>query len=360
MNSHNKFQIALKKGSFNLDVDIEFKVGECLGLWGSSGSGKTSLLRALAGLEQTAQSVIHVAGQVWQDSAKSVCLPPWLRPVGYVFQDASLFPHLDVENNLRFAVKRNKNKPDPRLWSSTLELLGIGGLLKRNPSLLSGGERQRVAIARALLAEPILLLLDEPLSAIDSDKKSEVLPWLERVRKELKISMVYVTHSKEEFLNLAESVAVIKEGHIYQKGPLSTVFPGFSRSPISEQPIEFELQARVSDNDEGLQLMKLEFSGGSIWVKQEKVPTDKLLIITVLAQEVIVTPDFAGAGSELNMFEGKITDISDMPHPSEKLLKLSAGEVTLYSKTTSKAVDQLALKSGMKVWIQIRNIKKVD
>ncbi len=361
MNSQNKFQISLFKGSFHLEVDIEFQIGECLGLWGSSGSGKTSLLRAVAGLDQVEDALIIVAGQVWQDSSKSVCLAPWQRPIGYVFQDASLFPHLDVENNLKFAVKRNKNNPDPRLWGSTLELLGIGGLLKRSPSLLSGGERQRIAIARALLTEPKLLLLDEPLSAIDSDKKSEVLPWLEQVREELKISMVYVTHSSQELLGLAQSVAVMKEGRISQKGPLETIFPVLAPSQMNEQTaeVEFEFQARVSKVDELLQLMRLDFSGGSIWVKRENFDLNQPLIIQVLAQEVLISTEVAAASSELNTFEGAVTNISDMPHPSEKLIQLSSGGAHFLSITSTKAVNQLALKRQMKVWIQIRSVKKL-
>jgi molybdate transport system ATP-binding protein len=205
------------------------------------------------------------------------------------------------------------------------------------------------------------LLLDEPLSAIDSDKKSEVLPWLEQVREELKISMVYVTHSSQELLGLAQSVAVMKEGRISQKGPLETIFPVLAPSQMIEQTaeVEFEFQARVSKVDELLQLMRLDFSGGSIWVKRENFDLNLPLIIKVLAQEVLVSTEVAAASSELNTFEGAVTNILDMPHPSEKLIQLSSGGAHFLSITSTKAVNQLALKRQMKVWIQIRSVKKL-
>ena len=186
---------------FSLDVDLALPGRGVTALFGHSGSGKTTLLRCIAGLERAAQGRLAVDGEVWQDAGS--WLPPHQRPIGYVFQEASLFAHLTVLGNLRYGMKRISGAQRVSL-DHAIELLGIGHLLDRKPDRLSGGERQRVGIARALAVSPRLLLMDEPLAALDLKRKQEILPYLERLHDELSIPVLYVSHSPDEVARLAD------------------------------------------------------------------------------------------------------------------------------------------------------------
>ncbi|HET9644943.1 MAG TPA: molybdenum ABC transporter ATP-binding protein, partial [Burkholderiaceae bacterium] len=207
----------LRRGAFSLDVDIVLPSRGITALFGPSGSGKTTLLRCIAGLERAEQARIVVDCSVWVD--ERIWLPAHRRPIGMVFQEASLFPHLSVLDNLRYGQRRAKGAPAGDLRPA-IELLGITHLLERMPDRLSGGERQRVAIARALAVVPSLLLMDEPLAALDVARKREILPYLERLHDELKIPMLYVSHLPEEVARLADHLVVLEEGRVRAHGPL--------------------------------------------------------------------------------------------------------------------------------------------
>ena len=218
-----RITLNLDRGTdFRLDVSFEIPDKGITVLFGPSGCGKTTVLRCTAGLERAAGRVV-VADRVWQDDARNIFVPAWERRLGYVFQEASLFEHLNVEGNLRFGLRHKDARGGLARFSEAVELLGIGHLLQRRVQLLSGGERQRVAIARALLMTPDLILMDEPLAALDWNRKQEILPWLERLRDELSVPMLYVTHSADEMARLADQVICFENGRIVAEGPLEEV-----------------------------------------------------------------------------------------------------------------------------------------
>ena len=216
MNIHLQLNIA--RADFDVSVDVQLPAHGITVIYGPSGCGKTTLLRCVAGLEPSARGVVQLGHEVWQDDAHDVCLPTHQRALGYVFQEASLFDHLDVAGNLAYghtrAEKQSRNAMSQAVVQQTIELLGIGHLLKRRSHELSGGERQRVAIARALVTQPRLLLLDEPLAALDYARRQEVLPWLEKLRDDLNIPMLYVTHSSDEVARLADTLVVLDAGNL--------------------------------------------------------------------------------------------------------------------------------------------------
>ena len=206
---------------FSLNVALNLPERGITALFGDSGSGKTTLLRCIAGLEHAPQGHLSVAGEVWQD--QNCWLPPYKRPIGFVFQEVNLFSHLSVSGNLRYGMKRSRHAVPARL-NQVIELLDIGHLLERKPEWLSGGERQRVGIARALVLNPRLLLMDEPLAALDLKRKQEILPYLERLHDELEIPLLYVSHSAEEVARLADYLVVMAQGQIIAQGNLVEVW----------------------------------------------------------------------------------------------------------------------------------------
>jgi molybdate transport system ATP-binding protein len=220
---HNRIALRFQRPEFVLTVDLELPAQGITVLFGPSGSGKTTLLRCVAGLERPDHAHIHIAGQVWQDDARKVFLPTWQRPLGYVFQEASLLSHLDVLGNLRYGVQRTGSGQTAEALQAAIALLGIEGLLKRRAHQLSGGERQRVAIARALAMQPRVLLLDEPLASLDHARRQDVLPWLERLRDEVRIPMLYVTHAADEVDRLADTLVLLDSGRVTACGPASEI-----------------------------------------------------------------------------------------------------------------------------------------
>ncbi|MDP2021255.1 MAG: molybdenum ABC transporter ATP-binding protein, partial [Hydrogenophaga sp.] len=220
MTSDLTLQTRLVRDAFTLDLALTLPGRGLTALFGASGSGKTTCLRVLAGLEPAASGHLSVGGELWQDSARGLFVPPHQRALGYVFQEASLFDHLSVRDNIRFGYRRTPAVQRRYGWDHGLELLGIGHLLQRMPHELSGGERQRVAMARALATSPRVLLMDEPLAALDTPRKAEILPWLEQLHQKLDIPVVYVTHSADEVARLADHLVLLEQGRVMAQGPV--------------------------------------------------------------------------------------------------------------------------------------------
>ncbi len=233
-----QLRLSLRRGAFELRIELALPAHGITVFFGPSGSGKTSILRCVAGLEESHGTVV-IGNETWQDSPAGTFMPTWTRDLGYVFQEASLFEHMNVSENLNFGIKRVKKPHTKDALDFAIKLLGIEHLLDRPIQGLSGGERQRVAIARALATQPKILLLDEPLASLDLARRQEILPWLEGLHKELKIPVLYVTHSMQELTQLADYVVLMNKGAVQLHGPIADIFsnPEFAAiAKLSLQP----------------------------------------------------------------------------------------------------------------------------
>jgi molybdate transport system ATP-binding protein len=347
--------------AFSLDVDLHLPARGITVLYGTSGSGKTSLLRCVAGLEQPQKSRLEIAGAVWQDTEAGLNLPVWRRPLGYVFQEASLFDHLDVRGNLEYARKRSLNAlPGALSLDATIELLGIGALLLRRTQQLSGGERQRVAIARALATQPRLLLLDEPLAALDAARKADILPWLERMRDELRIPMLYVTHSADEVARLADTVVVMQAGRAITTGPVAQVLAGETGFPLAGQDAATVLQGKVVALDAQWHLAQVEFAGGSVWLRADALLLQQWVRIRVLARDVSIATAEPNNTSIQNLLSCTVLGVAPDEHPSQCLVRLQCGQATLLSRITARSAHHLSLEPGRAVWAQLKSVALVE
>ena len=291
MNIHLKLDIA--RADFDVSVDVQLPAHGITVIYGPSGCGKTTLLRCVAGLEPSARGVVQLGHEVWQNDAQHVRLPTHQRALGYVFQEASLFEHLDVAANLAYghqrAEKFSRNAMSKVVVEQATELLGIGHLLKRRSHELSGGERQRVAIARALVTQPRLLLLDEPLAALDHARRQEVLPWLEKLRDDLNIPMLYVTHAVDEVARLADTLVVMHEGRVQANGPVADVLTQANLPVVLGEDAGALLTGIVLHIDTQWHLAQVGFAGGVLWVRDSGLSAGQTVRLRVLARDVSVT-----------------------------------------------------------------------
>ena len=357
--SMSRLRLKLNRADFALDVDLELPGQGITVLFGVSGSGKTSLLRCVAGLERTPGALVSIAGETWQDDDAGVYLPTWQRPLGYVFQEASLCDHLTVRGNLQFGLKRSQGA-DRSALTAAIDLLGIAALLERKTNQLSGGERQRVAIARALATQPRLLLLDEPLAALDHARRQDILPWLERLRDELKIPMLYVTHSSDEVARLADTLVVLDAGRVKACGPVADVLAGLDMPVVLGEDAGALLSARIEESDERWQLVRLAFNGGSLWVRDTDLPLGRQVRVRVLARDVSITLDKPGQTSIQNLLPCTVQAIGPDIHPSQNLVRLQCGQSILLARVTARAVYELQLTPGKQVWAQVKSVALVE
>lgn len=356
-------QAALKlgfPGGFSLDVALDLPARGISALFGPSGCGKTTVLRALAGLERAAGHV-RVGAEAWQDDARGVFVPTHRRALGYVFQEPSLFPHLDVRRNLAYGWRRIPQALRRVQQDQAVELLGIAHLLERMPDKLSGGEKQRVAIARALLTSPSLLLMDEPLAAVDAARKAEILPYLERLHDELALPVVYVSHSIEEVARLADHLVLMDAGRIVAEGPL---VPMLARLDLPHQQLDDAatvVEASVDGHDADYGLTRIAFPGGAMWVGAATASTGLRVRARVLARDVSITLEAARDTSILNVLPARVQAMRD-EGADRVLVQLllddgSAGTGTLLlARITRRSRDQLALAPGLRVWAQVKGV----
>ena len=349
-------RLSLPRADFRLDVDISLPERGITILFGASGSGKTSILRCVAGLERAENGVIRIGGQLWQDAQQGIFLPTWQRPVGYVFQEASLFEHLDVAGNLAYGLKRVKSAAARQTLDDAIALLGISSLLKRRPAELSGGERQRVAIARALATQPQVLLLDEPLAALDLARRQEILPWLERLRDELHTPMLYVTHSADEVARLADHLVVLERGQVKATGPVADVLlTRDSPMTIGEDTCSL-LSGQIISRDLPWQLMCVGFDGGSLWLRDNGLAIGHKVRLRVLARDISITTIEPQQTSIQNHLPAVIESMTADSHPSQTLVRLHCGPSRLQARITRRAADSLRLAPGQAVWVQIKSV----
>jgi molybdate transport system ATP-binding protein len=354
-----KFCLTNKQGQAYLDVDCQLSSQGITAIYGHSGSGKTSLLRCIAGLENNQGGQLSFNGEAWQNDA--FFLPTHKRPIGYVFQEASLFPHLTAEKNLAYAVKRTSKPVTSEFYQHIISLLGIEQLLKRYPNQLSGGERQRIAIARALLIQPCLLLMDEPLAALDHERKQEILPYLERLHQSFKIPMLYISHSMDEVARLADHILVLDQGKVIAEGPLTEVFSRIDLPKRLEQESGVILNGAVIEKDEHWHLMKVAFSASSdsqaeIWLSDSGEKIHQEVRIRILAKDVSLALNNHEDMSIVNRLPVQVLDIKSDQDKGMSLIRLSMGDDYLIAKLTQKSTHHLNLKTGMSIWAQIKSV----
>jgi molybdate transport system ATP-binding protein len=350
--------IALTRGRFTLDVELAIPGVGVTGVFGPSGAGKTSLLRCVAGLERAARGWIEVAGERWQDSAAGLFVPPHRRGVGYVFQEAGLFPHLTVRGNLEYGLRRTPPAARRVDFAAAVDWLGLATLLGRAPDSLSGGERQRVAIARALLAGPRLLLLDEPVAALDAAARSEILPRLERLVAELALPILYVSHSQAEVQRLADHLLLMDAGRVRAAGPLAELATRLDLLPWSAGgELAAVLETHVAGHDEEFDLTYLEFAGGTLSLPRLDTPRGGRRRVRVLARDVSLALEAPRRSSILNVFPARVLAIGDAPQP---LVKLDAGGAELLAQITRKSLHQLEIRPGLALYAVVKGVALVD
>ncbi len=347
--------LQLQYPGFSLDVALRLPGQGVTVLLGPSGCGKTTVLRALAGLER-AQGRVQVMGDIWQDSRCFV--PTHQRAIGYVFQEASLFAHLSVRGNLDYGHRRRTSSSHARVsMSDAVALLGIDHLLDRRPDRLSGGERQRVAIARALLTRPKLLLMDEPLSALDSQRKAEVLPYLERLNREAGVPMVYVTHSQEEALRLADHLVLMQAGRVLSSGPAHALSARLDLSLSEADDAGVMLSGTVASHDSAYGLSEISVAGLSVWVGLCAQPVGATVRVRVLARDVSVALSPPVGSSIVNILPTCIEAMRDDGVGSVTLqLRLQGDAPCLLARVTRRSRDALALKAGQAVFAQVKGV----
>ena len=349
-----RFQLA--HPGFTLDVDLALPGSGVTALFGPSGSGKTSCLRCVAGLEPAACGRLVVAGETWQDSDRGLFLPPHRRALGYVFQDANLFEHLDVRRNLLFGWQRVA--PDERRLAleQVVELLGIKGLLTRMPARLSGGERQRVGIARALLTSPRLLLMDEPLAALDAERKAEILPYLERLTRELALPILYVSHAPDEVARLADHLVLLEQGRVLASGPTSAVLARLDLPIALAEDAGVVLEGRVLGHDPDYGLLSLGLPGEQrVLLAHAPLPPGQALRIKVLARDVSLSLERQHS-SILNVLPATVAEIAPTRSPAQVLLRLDLGGTALLARITRYSLERLSLQPGSQVWAQLKSV----
>jgi molybdate transport system ATP-binding protein len=338
---------------FSLDVDLSLPGRGVTALFGPSGCGKTTLLRSIAGLERPPKGELRVNGDIWQDDG--IWVPTHCRPLAYVFQESSLFPHLSVMGNLQYGRQRSSQAASFDL-SQVIDLLGIEALLPRKPDALSGGERQRVAIARALAVNPRLLLMDEPLAALDMQRKQEILPYLERMQKTLDIPIIYVTHAPDEVARLAHHIVMLEHGKVTASGSL---YDTLSRVDL---PLRLGddrgviIDARVSEIDRQWHLARLDFADGAFWTRDQGLTVQDTARLHILARDVSIAREKPVQSSIQNILAGRIDRCVDDDAPGSVIVRVLIGETPLLARITARAVADLALRPGDAAWVQVKSV----
>ncbi len=350
-----RLRFRLDRGTFALDLDLALPGRGVTAIFGASGAGKTTSLRAIAGLERIPGGFIEVGGEVWQDGSRGIFRPTHRRAIGYVFQEAILFPHLSVRQNLDYGRRRRAGAA-PVDADHLIELLAIRALLDRRPGTLSGGERQRVAIARALLAGPRLLLMDEPLASLDLNRKLEILPYLERLHQELQIPVIYVSHAADEVMHLADHLVLLAEGRVVASGPLTETLTRLDLPDAFADEIGLVVEGTVGGGEPDYGLVRVDFTGGSVWVTRPAEPLGRPLRVRIKARDVSLALENPTGTSVLNSLPARVVAIAGGAGAAQILVRLDAGGTPLVARVTRLSCDRLKLAPGTRVWAQIKAV----
>ncbi len=336
-------------------IDIAFE-GPAPGvtvLFGPSGAGKSTVIACTAGLLRPDECRVAIDGEVLADTQSGVWLPPERRRIGVVFQDARLFPHMSVARNLQYGLRRAP--AGPIRFDDVVALLGIAALLGRRPHTLSGGERQRVAIGRALLAQPRLLLMDEPLASLDAERKSEILPYLARLKATLRLPILYVTHALDEVAQLADSVVLLEGGNVTGRGSLTEIAARADLPLARRDDAAAVLHARVAEHDAHRALTRLTAGAASFWVPLLEAPPGTELRIRLPAREVILAGERPTAISVQNVIAGTVRKIVPEEARRSAIVEIALAEGALLARVTPDAVARLHLAPGAAVLALIKS-----
>ncbi len=340
---------------FALELNIQLAPSGVTALFGPSGSGKTTLLRCIAGLQSNIQGYLEFAGQIWQDN--QTFLAPHQRPIGFVFQDTSLFPHLTVQQNLAFAIKRAKQKRQRFVYQDILSLMSLGPLLERYPNQISGGEAQRVAIARAMLSQPSMLLMDEPLSALDNRLKQDILPYLEKACLATDIPILYVSHALDEVSRLANNIVVIEQGKLVEAGKASDLLSQLDSSFTNHQDASVLISGKVIEQNAEWQLSTLSLGHQQIFFAQGDEALGETVRLRIQARDVSLSLTHSDQSSILNRLSAVIDDLQqETSNPSMTQVRLLVDDTPIVSRITSFSAQQLGLTIGMPVIAQIKSV----
>ncbi|MFK7754572.1 MAG: molybdenum ABC transporter ATP-binding protein [Sedimentitalea sp.] len=345
--------ITHRLGDFALDVAFDAPAG-ITALFGRSGTGKTSVVNAVAGLMQPQKGHIAIDGTVLFDASAKINLPVHKRRLGYVFQEARLFPHLSVRQNLTYGARFAPSAPGATL-DQVCDMLGIADLLARRPGALSGGEKQRVAIGRALLSRPRMLLMDEPLAALDAARKGEILPFLERLRDQTEIPILYVSHAVSEVARLATTVVVLENGRVSRAGPAEAVLsdPDMVRQ-LGLREAGAVMPAKVArHHDDGLSA--LDISGGQLFLPKMSLPPGARTRVRILAHDVILSRPRPVGLSALNILPVTIIALREGTGPGV-IVQLECGSDRLLARVTRRSADTMALRPGEQVFAVIKSV----
>src|SRR3954447_3919118 len=346
-------------GAFVLDAAFAAE-GGLTALFGRSGSGKTSLVNIIAGLIRPERGRVVVNRETLTDTERGVFVPPKKRRVGYVFQEGRLFPHMSVRQNLLygrwFAPRYVREGGRPGEIDHVVELLGIGGLLGRRPANLSGGEKQRVAIGRALLARPRLLVMDEPLASLDEARKTEILPYVERLRDEAGVPIVYVSHAIAEVTRLATTMVVLSEGRVAAVGPTAAIMGRIDLFPLTGRAEAGAILAtRVAGHDRAFGLTTLRSAAGDLRVPYIDMRLGAQLRVRIRARDVMIALEPPRGLSALNILPGTVAEIGETEGASVEM-RLDCGGETLIARLTRRSVEALGLVPGRQVYAVIKSI----
>lgn len=355
-----ELQLRLQRPTFTLDVDLHLPGQGVSALFGPSGCGKTTLLRAVAGLERAHPGRVAVHGQVWQDDAQGVWRPTHERALGYVFQEASLFHHLSVRRNIEYGLNRTPAARRQIALEQAVDLLGIAPLLERATATLSGGERQRVAIARALATSPRVLLMDEPLAALDMARKAEVLPYLERLPRELDMPILYVSHATDEVARLASHLVLLRDGKVQAQGDPAELM-GTLDLPLAQGDAAATIVAgTVLAHDLEDHLTTIAFPGGRLQlVSTRQRPVGQAVRLRVQARDVSLTLSPQTGTSILNAVPAQVVALRG-DSPGQIMVALEAGTTRLLARITQRSARTLCLTPGMHVVAQVKGIALLD